>query len=58
MAKGEAGKIGRKSPQSGAGRTGRGKPETGKANPELPAQNRKLMGKHYAAKHGVRKGRG
>lgn len=34
------------------------RPARGGGNPELASQNRRLMGKHYAAKYGVRKGRG
>lgn len=35
-------------------------PKSGKGgtNPALTAQTRKVMGKHYAAKYGVRKERG
>lgn len=33
-------------------------PRKGGTNPALTAQTRKVMGKHYAAKYGVRKERG
>ena len=33
-------------------------PPRGPVNPALTAQTRKVMGKHYAAKYGVRKERG
>lgn len=33
-------------------------PRRGPVNPALTAQTRKVMGKHYAAKYGVRKERG
>ncbi|WP_316976255.1 hypothetical protein [Shumkonia mesophila] len=35
-----------------------GRPPRGAVNPALTAQTRKVMGKHYAAKYGVRKERG
>lgn len=45
-----------KVPPSAPGKPGR--PPRGPVNPALTAQTRKVMGKHYAAKYGVRKERG
>lgn len=49
-------KTGRKAPPPAPSKAGR--PAAGPANPALTAQTRKVMGKHYAAKYGVRKERG
>ena len=34
----------------------RDRPSPAKGNPRLAAQNRKLLGQHYANKYGIRKG--
>lgn len=43
---------------SGDGGKAPAKPGGGRPNPALTAHNRRIMGKHYTAKYGVRKGRG
>ncbi len=45
-----------KTPPAAPGKPAR--PPSGPVNPALTTQIRKVMGKHYAAKYGVRKERG
>ena len=57
MAKREGKPAGKQKP--GTGKGGRGlQPPRGPANAALTAQTRRILGKHYAAKYGVRKERG
>lgn len=54
----DPGKARKEVPAPDAAKVARGKPAGKAANTGLSAQNRRILGKHYAAKYGVRKGRG